>query len=217
MDDSHPPGSPPFKPKKPLKEPRPARRDSQNKPGVPLGSQPPTEPFAGTTDSPESKELASRYAESRLTETPLMDLLSPLISEQLPAPVLEEGLDPNSISLKRAMEGMKVYIPNSDCLLPGDTLYLMWGGQRFDPHTLDENSIKHAVLATDLVTHSPTNFLRQGHVKVCYDVYRNDQRIGTSAILNVYLHDSYTPGEKQVKRKQSIRRKQRRRPPKTEI
>ena len=154
------------------------------------------EPFVGATDSPESKELASWYADSRLTKTPLADLLAPLISEHLPAPELEEGLDPKSISLQRAMEGMKVYIPGSEGLLAGDTLYLMWGGQRFDPRALDEDSIKNAVATTVLVTHSPTSFLRQGHVKVCYDVYRNEQRVGTSAILDVYLHDTYLEKDK---------------------
>jgi hypothetical protein len=218
MDDSHPPGSPPFKPKKlTKKEPRPARRESPSKPGAAPGPQLPADPLASASDSRGSKELASRYADARLTETPWADLLAPLISEHLPAPTLEKGLDPKSISLKRAREGMDVLIPSSDCLLPGDTLYLMWGGQCFDPHTIDEDSIKRTVLATALVTHSPTSFLRQGHVKVCYDIYRNGQRIGTSAILDVYLHDSYTPGEKQEKRKKLVLRKQRRRPPKTMI
>lgn len=215
MDDNHPPGSPPFKPKKlTKKDPRPARRESPSKPGAAPGPQLPAEPFAGASDNPESKERASWYADSRLTETPLVDLLAPLISEHLPPPTLEEGLDPNSISLQRAMEGMTVYLPNSDSLLPGDTLYLMWGGQRLGPEAIDEESIQHAVPATVLVTHSPTSFLRQGHVKVCYDVYRNGQRIGTSAILDVYLHDSYTSGEKQEKRKQLVRRQQRRHSPK---
>lgn len=216
MDDSHPPGSPPSKPKTPtLKEPRPARRESQSKPGAAPGPQLPPEPFAGAVDNPVSKELASRYADSALTETPWVDLLAPLISEHLPAPELEEGLNPDSIPLKRAREGMKVHITGSDCLLPGDTLYLMWGGQRIGPEAMDEENIEHLVPATFLVIHSPTHFLRQGHVKVCYDLYRNNQRIGTSPILNVYLHDSYRPGEKQEERRQLFRRKQRRRPPKT--
>ncbi|MDB5979380.1 MAG: hypothetical protein JWQ69_395 [Pseudomonas sp.] len=218
MDDTHPPGSPPFKPKKlTKKEPRPARRERPSKPGAPAGPQQLAEPFAGTNDSPESKELASRYADSRLIETPLVDLLVPLISEHLPAPALEKGLDPKSISLKRAREGMKVLMPSSACLLPGDTLQLMWGSLPFPDHCATEEALAQEVLAIELVTHSPTCFLRQGHVKVCYDVYRNGQRIGTSAILDVYLHDSYTPGEKQEKRKQLVLRRQRRRPPKTVI
>jgi hypothetical protein len=214
MDEKHPPGSPPSKPKKlRLKEPRAARRDSQSKPGAPPGPQLPVGPIVNPTDSPESKELVSRYADSRLTETPLLDLLAPLISESLPAPELEKGLDPNSISLKRAREGIHVLIPSSACLLPGDTLNLMWGSKRFRSHAVNEEKLEQEVLAIELVIHSQTHYLQQGHVKVCYDVYRDGQRIGTSAILDVYLHDTYLPGDKQQIRKLSILRKQQRKSP----
>lgn len=212
MDDNHPPGSPPFKPKKlTTKGHRPARRDSPNKPGAPVGPQLPAEP-SDTANAGAAKELAFKYSGLLLTETLGADALLPLISNQLEAPSLE-GLDPESISLKQASEGIKVLIPSADCLMPGDEFNLMWGSRPFTTHTVNTENIKQPIMATEWVIHSRTSHLRQGKVKVCYDVYREGQRIGTSAILDVYLHDTYLPGEKQQKRKQSRLRKQQRQSP----
>jgi hypothetical protein len=209
MDNQHPPGSPPFKPKKPtMKGNRPARRDSPSKPGAPPGPQLPAEPQGNSS----AEEIAFKYVQAALTESLVADALPPLISEHLQAPSLE-GLDPESISLKQASEGITILIPGSAYLKPGDEFNLLWGSTTYPTHTVDEDNVNQLVMATEWVIHSPTSHIRQGKVEVCYDVYRDGQRIGTSATLHVKVHDTYTPSEKQRKRKRSIGRKNRRRPP----
>lgn len=214
MDDKHPPGSGPFKPKKPaLKGPRPARRDSPNKPGAPPGPPVSTE-FPAGADDPTAYELAYRYADSPLSEILYTDVLAPLISEHLPAPTLQKGINPNAISLKQLKTGFKALIPSSDCLMPGDTVILMWGSKCYEPRAVTEDNLKQKVLADELIIHSELSFLPQGRVKVCYDVHRNGQRIGTSPILGACTHETYETSEKQVTRKKNVKRKSQRRPTK---
>jgi hypothetical protein len=214
MDDKHPPGSPPPKRKKATsKSARPARRDSPNKPGAPPGTPVPMGPPTHLED-PAADELAYRYAGSSLTEIRHIHALAPLISEHLPAPSLQKGINPESISQKQLKKGFKALIPSSDCLMPGDTLILMWGSKCYEPHSVTEDNLKQKVLTHELIIHSELSFLPQGRVKVCYDVHRDGQRIGTSAILGACTHETYETSDKQVTRKKNVKRKSQRRPTK---
>lgn len=214
MDDKHPPGSPPPKRKKATsKGARPARRDSLNKPGAPPGTPVSTE-VPTSADDANAYELAYRYAGSALTEIRYTHGLAPLISEHLPAPTLQKGINPESISMRQLKKGFKALIPNSDCLMPGDIVTLMWGSKCYKACEVTEGNLKQKVLAHELIIHSELSFLPQGRVKVCYDVHRDGQRIGTSAILGACTHETYETSDKQVTRKKNVHRKSLRRPTK---
>ncbi|WP_397448963.1 hypothetical protein [Pseudomonas sp. NA-150] len=207
--EKRPPGSPPLNPKTLTSNGhRPARRDSLSKPGASLGPQLPGPPL--DSDHGSAEEVTVKYIEYLAGEEVEDHQLLSMISEHLPAPSLD-GLDPESVSLNQASEGIMVLIPGSPPLQPGDSFNLLWGGVGFPSQTLDEDTFNQPVIGRQLVIHSPTSFLQQGKVKVCYDIYRNQQRIGTSAILYVNVHDSYTPGENQLVRKRLIKRRHNRR------
>lgn len=207
MDDNQSPGSPPIKKKKlPTESNRPARRDSPSKPGLPAGPQFPTE----TQDSPNftstTEEMSLNYDHETAVE--YAAALPALISGHLAAPSLED-VDPTSVSLDQAGKGFRVLIPGSAHLEPGDEFNLLWGGAVYPKQIIDATNANQTVIGSEWLFHSPRSHLQQGKVEVCYDVYRNGQRIGTSAILYVNLHESYTTNDKHKSRKISFQRRSR--------
>lgn len=213
MDDQKPPGSPPFNPKKPTtKGHRPARRDSPTKPGAPPVTHPPAEHSGGTQEPPSIGEMAFKYAHALRAEDSPADALAVLISADLGPPFLEEGFNPQSISEAQMRAGITVLIPGCPHLKPGDEFNLLWGSKIYPNQTLNEENINDPIMGMQWVSYSVYDAIPQGKVDVCYDVNRDGQRIGTSAILHVNLHSCYRSSEKQRKRGRSVKRRQRRRP-----
>ncbi|MGV8918363.1 MAG: hypothetical protein ACOH2R_11285 [Pseudomonas sp.] len=208
MGKNRPPGSPPFDPKPKANGHRPARRDSPQKPGAPAGPQLPT--ASPDSDDNASQEAAIKYIQYFPGEAVEEHRLLPLICEHLPAPELYK-LDPQWVSLRLAKEGILLLIPGSAALKPGDTFNLLWGGVSFPAHTLDAEILTHSFIGCQRVLHSPTSFLQQGKVKVCYDICRSGQRIGTSAVLTVNLYDLPPPDAAQTVRRPYTPRKHNRR------
>ena len=213
MDDQKPPGPPPFKPKKPTTQgTRPARRDSPTKPGAPLGTHPPAEHSGGAQEPPSIGEMAFTYAHVLRPEDNSSGELAVHISTHLEPPSLE-GINPTSVSEAQMKTGINVLIPNSSYLKPGDEFHLMWGSRTYPIRTLDEGHINDPIIAKEWVSYRTEGVVPQGKVEVCYDINRDGQRIGTSAILHVNVHSCYRSSAKQRNRGRAIRRKQQRRPP----
>lgn len=213
MTHQGPPEFPSSKPKKNRnKGVRPSRRDSASKPGAPQGPQLPAEHPDSLKDAPSTEEMALRYARALQAEKASADVLLIPISPYLEAPSLE-AVDPASITREQVIAGMKVLIPGSSQLNLGDEFKLLWGSRVYPAQTVNEENINQPIIGTEWAVHTPEAHLPQGNVKVCYDVYRNGQRIGTSAILHANVPNCYTSSEKQRKRRRSIRRKQQRRAP----
>lgn len=209
MDDNKPGGSNPHKDSEATNtDARPARRESQTKPGVQPGPQLPSEAHSSAPDSASAEELALRYEQAMRAEYPLAHLLPALISDQLAAPSLD-GLDPDSLTLAQAQAGFNVLIPGSCYLRAGDEFNLLWGGTTYPTQQVDEFNVKQSVMGTQWLFSSPHSHLRQGKVQVCYDVFRDGLRIGTSAILHVKLQDHYSTNDKQRSRKITFQRKNR--------
>ncbi|WP_219060536.1 hypothetical protein [Pseudomonas sp. UMAB-08] len=213
MDDQKPPGPPPFKPKKPTKQgARPARRDSLTKPGLPIGTHLPTEHSDGAPKTSSTGEMAFTYAHVLRAEDSSSGELAVLISTHLEPPSLE-GINPKSVSEAQMKAGINVLIPGSSYLKPGDEFHLLWGSRTYPIQTLDEENINDPIIGMQWVSYSTDNVAPQGKVEVCYDINRDGQRIGTSAILHLNVHSCYRSSVKQRNRGRSIRRKQQRRPP----
>ena len=213
MDDQKPPGPPPFKPKKPTTQgTRPARRDSPTKPGAPLGAHPPAEHSDNTSKTSSTEEMAFTYAHVLRAEDHSSGELAVLISTHLEPPSLE-GINPKSVSEAQMKAGINVLIPGSAYLKPGDEFHLLWGSRTYPIQTLDEEHINDPIIGMQWVSYSTDNVAPQGKVEVCYDINRDGQLIGTSAILHLNVHSCYRSSEKQRNRGRAIRRKQQRRPP----
>lgn len=209
MDDKNPSSSSlPKTSKGTTTDGRPARRESQQKPGVPIGPPLSAEAHSNPNAQPAAQELALNYLQAALAEHPCEHLLPALISDHLAAPTLD-GLDPDLLTLAQAKRGFNVLIPGSAYLRPGDEFNLLWGGTTYPTQLVDEVNVKQAVMGTQWLFSSPTSHLRQGKVQVCYDVFRDGLRIGTSAILHVKLQDFYSINDKQKSRKTSFQRKNR--------
>jgi hypothetical protein len=213
MDDQKPPGSPPFNPEKPTTQgTRPARRASPIKPGVPLGTPLSAEHSDSTPKTSSTEEMAFTYAQALRAEDNAPGELAVLISTHLEPPSLE-GINPTSVSEAQMKTGINVLIPNSSYLKPGDEFHLMWGSRTYPIRTLDEGHINDPIIAKEWVSYRTEGVVPQGKVEVCYDINRDGQRIGTSAILHVNVHSCYRSSAKQRNRGRAIRRKQQRRPP----
>jgi len=213
MDDQKPPGPPPFKPKKPTTQgTRPARRDSPTKPGLPLGTHLPTEHPDGAPKTSSTGEMAFTYAHVLRPEDNSSGELAVHISTHLEPPSLE-GINPKSVSEAQMKAGINVLIPGSAYLKPGDEFHLLWGSRTYPIQTLDEEHINDPIIGMQWVSYSTDNVAPQGKVEVCYDINRDGQLIGTSAILHLNVHSCYRSSVKQRNRGRSIRRKQQRRPP----
>jgi hypothetical protein len=209
MDDKDLNSTPPSKADNPTStDGHPARRESQNKPGVPTGPQLPSEAQSGAHGSTAAEELAFNYDHAKLAEYPFADLLPALISDHLKAPSLD-GIDPGLMTVAQARAGFYVLIPGSDYLRPGDEFNLLWGGTTYPTQIVNEFNAKQPVMGTQWLFSSPNSYLRQGKVQVCYDVFRDGARIGTSAILHVKLQDFYSINDKQKSRKITFQRKNR--------
>ncbi|MEB0042261.1 MULTISPECIES: hypothetical protein [unclassified Pseudomonas] len=209
MDDNDPKSSATPNGKNPITtEGRPARRESQSKPGVPAGTQLSSDAHISANPPSSTEELSLNYPQAAFAEYSFEDLMPALISDHLKAPSLD-GIDPESMSLAQAQKGFNVLIPSSSYLRPGDTFNLLWGGVTYPAQRVDELNVKQSIMGTQWLFSSPTSFLRQGKVQVCYDVFRDGVRVGTSAILHVKLQDFYSTNDKQKSRKTSFQRKNR--------
>jgi predicted ribonuclease toxin of YeeF-YezG toxin-antitoxin module len=156
--------------------------------------------------------MAFTYAHVLRAEDHSSGELAALISTHLEPPSLE-GINPKSVSEAQMKAGINVLIPGSAYLKPGDELRLLWGSRTYPIRTLDEEHINDPIIAKEWVSYRTEGVVPQGKVEVCYDINRDGQRIGTSAILHLNVHSCYRSSEKQRNRGRAIRRKQQRRPP----
>jgi hypothetical protein len=208
MDDNDPNSTPPSKADNPTStDGHPVRQESQHTLSVPTGPQSPSE-AQSAHGSTVVEELAFNYDHVTLAEYPFANLLPALISDHLKAPSLD-GIDPDLMTVAQARAGFGVLIPGSDYLRSGDKFNLLWGGTTYPTQIVNEFNARQPVMGTQWLFSSPTSHIRQGKVQVCYDVFRDGARIGTSAILHVKLQDFYSINDKQKSRKITFQRKNR--------
>jgi hypothetical protein len=161
--------------------------EPEHAPGLKLLSKdvPPPE-----TEAPETAVSETAAPEINSTSPSLHPVAD--ISRHLKAPKLS-NVKPNTISYEQAYKGININIPGSVQMRLGDTLMFYWGQNASSTRIHLRHITRDTTVRVLCVSYQLINEPQFGLVDVYYEVYRDDQLIGTSPAIRVTVNHEPTP------------------------
>ncbi|MCO8170086.1 hypothetical protein NJC40_20195 [Pseudomonas sp. 21LCFQ02] len=144
------------------------------------------------TDKPLATTQEQQTIKRQFIKDPDLLRSLPTISASLKAPQLPNA-NPEAITLEQANSGVTVLIPGSPQMRKEDVILFYWGNHEcYQP--LHHNSGDQDVVWLLCLAYPLIDRPQYGTLNLYYEVYRADQLIGTSPVLQVVVEQPTTIG-----------------------
>ncbi|WP_240500469.1 hypothetical protein [Pseudomonas syringae] len=153
-------------------------------------------PPTNNTDKNKQQETPSANVDKPQAQPTFGD-----ISDSLKAPFLPH-VKPDAISYEEVHTGVCVHIPGSAKMLFGDELVFYWGVNSSSTPILLKHVNSNSVVRVLCISYHFIECVQYGLVDLYFEVYRDQQLIGTSPalVVTVNRNSPVTPRQRQRKR-----------------